>query len=204
MTNKTKLSKRIELKKGIYATITVEAFKEEADLMADKFARENVIVKGIFEPLNKEFSPLSVIVFTPGKYNAEYVEHHGVTDLLKKHEVITQLKVNDGYVNLSDVDAEQIIQDAVSELIEQAQEEIGITTKSPNQEAAEKNAKEIKAATEIVESAEDPEALMSESEKKAYLISYNNVLNEGGEGYLPRIITKEMYNQAKKVLEGNR
>lgn len=43
-------------------------------------------------------------------------------------------------------------------------------------------------------------ALMSDKEAAAWRRAYNNVMNEGGYGYVPEVITQEQYDAAAKVL----
>lgn len=42
--------------------------------------------------------------------------------------------------------------------------------------------------------------LKTKDEAKKWLRNYNNVMNEGGEGFLPRVYTQEEYEVAKKRL----
>lgn len=64
---------------------------------------------------------------------------------------------------------------------------------------------EIKKCEKIIEECEKviekSGKLMTEKEAKEWLKNYNNVINEGGEGYLPRIYTLEEFENAKKKLE---
>ena len=45
----------------------------------------------------------------------------------------------------------------------------------------------------------EPE-LMTEAEYKAWRINYNNINNEGGEGYIPDCVTQEELQAAKERL----
>jgi len=62
------------------------------------------------------------------------------------------------------------------------------------------NEKEIKNAKYIIEKAEAQSDIFTEKETIIYLKNYNNLYNEGGEGYLPTLITKEQYELAKSKL----
>jgi len=64
--------------------------------------------------------------------------------------------------------------------------------------------KEIETAKSIVAQAEKEgiENLMTETDLKEWKNGYNNIMNEGGEGYLPYKVSKEDYEKALKKLEG--
>lgn len=72
-------------------------------------------------------------------------------------------------------------------------------------ENAKKNA-ERKKCEAVISACEDiirtKGRLMTAKEAKAWLRNYNNVVNEGGEGFLPKIWTVEEYESAKKKLFG--
>lgn len=71
----------------------------------------------------------------------------------------------------------------------------------------EKKAKESKKASALqyIARAEkymtSGQKLMTIEEYKAWARNYNNVMNEGGEGYIPDLPTKEAYEAAKKEIE---
>lgn len=60
--------------------------------------------------------------------------------------------------------------------------------------------KEIEEAKAIVEKAEQQRDIPSYQEARLREKSYNNLHNEGGDGYVPHIIDKDEYNWALKVL----
>jgi hypothetical protein len=92
------------------------------------------------------------------------------------------------------------IDEAIAECYAQVEAEAGEETET-TKEAKKEEARQIRQAQHIVKIAEaTEEALMTEAEKVEYLKGYNNVVNEGGEGVLPVIVTKEAYAAAKKVL----
>lgn len=73
-----------------------------------------------------------------------------------------------------------------------------------NKMAAEKT-EEIKRAKTIIEKSEktyknQDGTLMTSAQAKEWKRQYNNLHNEGGEGYVPEIITQEMYDDAKATL----
>lgn len=55
---------------------------------------------------------------------------------------------------------------------------------------------EMEVAEKIVENVENPEKLMSAAEIKEWKKGYNDLVNEGGEGYIPHKISKEEYEWA--------
>lgn len=59
---------------------------------------------------------------------------------------------------------------------------------------------EIAELEEVIAKAERQEALPSEAEKAEWLREYNNAYNEGGEGYVPRVITRDQYDWARQRL----
>lgn len=60
---------------------------------------------------------------------------------------------------------------------------------------------EINAAMEIITKAEAQADIPTAAEAADRIKQYNNVYNEGGEGYVPEIITAEQYEQAKAVVQ---
>lgn len=70
--------------------------------------------------------------------------------------------------------------------------------------AAEAEAKEdrerIEAAEAVIAKAEAQRDIPTAEEAARRIRQYNNIYNEGGEGYVPQIITVEQYERAKAVL----
>ena len=64
---------------------------------------------------------------------------------------------------------------------------------------------EIESARDVIKSAETTllrsERLMTNKEAKAWQKNYNDVMNEGGEGYVPNITTKESLRYALEILK---
>lgn len=69
------------------------------------------------------------------------------------------------------------------------------------EQAAEAKRVAIAQAETTVKVVKDPAKLPTASQAKEYLDNYNSVVNEGGEGVLPTIITAEEYAEAIKTLE---
>lgn len=76
----------------------------------------------------------------------------------------------------------------------------------PNEqiEAEKEEAETIEIAKEIVKQAEKEgvEKLMTAEQIKKWRKRYNDIQNEGGEGYIPTRISQEQYKKALKILEG--
>ena len=71
-------------------------------------------------------------------------------------------------------------------------------------EAEKKQAARVEEANEIIVKAERTVrnadgSLMTNDEARVWRRNYNNLCNEGGEGYVPEVITQEMYDWAKSV-----
>ena len=73
-----------------------------------------------------------------------------------------------------------------------------------NTENAEKAEAERKSAEHIIAKAEKEikahGKLMTAKEIRVWNENYNNVMNEGGEGYIPSHVSQEEYERAKKVI----
>ena len=67
-------------------------------------------------------------------------------------------------------------------------------------ESAEESEK-VEHAKSVIAKAEAQKFVPSRSEAKNMMERYNDLMNEGGEGYVPHIVSIEEYNEAKKVLE---
>ena len=60
--------------------------------------------------------------------------------------------------------------------------------------------REIEKAKKVIEKAEKQQSIPTLAEVRQKEKDWNNLYNEGGEGYTPHIISKEEYENAKKVL----
>lgn len=58
----------------------------------------------------------------------------------------------------------------------------------------------IERARRIVEEAARREEILTDKEEETWRENYNNIMNEGGEGYVPQRVTKESLAWANKVL----
>ena len=73
-------------------------------------------------------------------------------------------------------------------------------------EATDKRANDVKTAQTTIDKAEKTHknadgTLMTRAQANEWTIRYNNIHNEGGEGYVPEVITQEMYDAAKAALD---
>lgn len=66
---------------------------------------------------------------------------------------------------------------------------------------AEEKAWQIAHAKDIVKKAEAQKSIPTAAELRRIQKEWNDVYNEGGEGYVPQMITREQYEGALKVLE---
>lgn len=78
-----------------------------------------------------------------------------------------------------------------------AQVILGAEIESENDEQAE----EIARLEKIIKKAEQQNELPTKAEKAAKLKAYNNLHNEGGEGYVPWIVSREEYQAAREELK---
>ena len=65
---------------------------------------------------------------------------------------------------------------------------------------AEKNAAAVKKAMDIIKKAETQQDIPSQAEASRRMRRYNDIMNEGGEGYVPYIISREEYEEAKRII----
>jgi hypothetical protein len=115
----------------------------------------------------------------------KYMEQHGM-DLNKKYTRVGKM-ITEG------AEVHENITQAIVEMEAELSQEFEVQTEQE---------KEIEEAQEIIESAEKEgvEKLRTESEIRNWRKAYNNIHNEGGEGYIPTKISKERYQRAKIVL----
>ena len=61
-------------------------------------------------------------------------------------------------------------------------------------------AEKIEAAKKVIAQAEAQSTIPTDAEYRAWRKQYNDINNEGGEGYIPTRITKERYEMARAIL----
>ena len=67
---------------------------------------------------------------------------------------------------------------------------------------AEQQAETIEIAKQIILRAERQKNIPTAEEAKRIKMEYNRIYNEGGDGYVPEIISIEQYNWAKSIING--
>jgi hypothetical protein len=87
---------------------------------------------------------------------------------------------------------------AVEEIIDEVTSD---DVKAEKTEADKKaHAERIEAAKETIVAAEKQTDIPTHDEKHRRLVAWNNLYNEGGDGYLPDIIDIDQYEHAKRLL----
>lgn len=177
------------------AKVTVTMFTEKVRLDGQETGNEKVnTVKEV-----EIVAPNGKVV---EKGNVTILEYNNLTDALYNK---FKLDANKKYTKVGDraiTEGEETgiaIQNAIDELEKELAAEFEVKT---NKEVEQE--KQVKEAQTVVEMAEREgiDNLMSAAEIKTWRKKYNNLHNEGGEGYIPDRISKERYQQALKVLNG--
>lgn len=101
-------------------------------------------------------------------------------------------------VGMSDEQA-AIVEAFLKDVIESGKT-VDVVTAETAKAEAEKAERRAEAQRIVDEAAKSTEPLMTNEEYKAWRKQYNDIHNEGGEGYIPERITVEQLEYAKKVL----
>ena len=83
---------------------------------------------------------------------------------------------------------------------DEAQELISRRDAAKNAKKGREIKKEIESLEESIAQVDDPSALPSKKEADAWMRNYNNVVNEGGSGFVPHKVSKEEYEYNQKEL----
>ena len=120
----------------------------------------------------------------------KYMDQQGM-DLNKKYSRVGKI-VTEGK------EACENIRKAIKEMEEELALEFDVKTESQKMEE-----KEIAIAKKTIVTAEKEgiENLLSSNDLETWREQYNNINNEGGEGYIPKRVSKEAYSKAVKVLQ---
>lgn len=78
---------------------------------------------------------------------------------------------------------------------------IALSNQRVAEEKANKYARKIRELRGIIEQAEQQKSIPTREERETMLKAWLNAENEGGEGYMPRIVSREYYEWAKCELE---
>lgn len=134
---------------------------------------------------------------TMNKYNAYgSVSGHGYVN--GKSVYITLVLDEATYKGLKKAVEEDLVENTTIE----AQEEINKVNNKKREDEVEEARSVLEDANNTITNKDG--SLMSNKEALEWVKSYNNVNNEGGEGIVPRIITKETVEQAKEVINSAR
>lgn len=201
-------TKTVTVKEGITLTLELSYYHEDGNVFADSFEKIELIWNGTMnlKGTEVEFPIHYYHVARKGEENiTTSQEIKNVLDQNKNIDMISYFQVDfkgqKTLIQLANVDLEEIIKTVKNELIEEMHEDgVGEEEKTTSQIEKEKAEKEIRIAKELVAKVENTEKLMTEREKEDYLNKYNKIMNEGGEGYIPYIITKEQYESALKLI----
>lgn len=101
-------------------------------------------------------------------------------------------------VGMSDEQA-AIVEAFLKDVIESGKT-VDVVTAETAKAEAEKAERRAEAQRIVDEAAKSTEPLMTNEEYKAWRKQYNDIHNEGGEGYIPERITVEQLEYAKKIL----
>ena len=101
-------------------------------------------------------------------------------------------------IGMSDTQAE-IVEKFLKDVIESGKSE-EVKTFEDEKNATETAERKAEAQKIVDDAAKYTSPLMTNAEYKAWRKRYNDINNEGGEGYIPELITAEQLEYAKKVL----
>lgn len=115
---------------------------------------------------------------------------------LDTNKTYTQIK---GKKNVMFCEGKEVAEE-INTLIKEMKKEVALTLKGEVKKVEEFDV--VANAKNIVEEAKKQgvKNLKTEQEIKEWKKNYNNVVNEGGEGYVPQLISKERYENALKVI----
>lgn len=119
---------------------------------------------------------------------------------LNKNDVFTTV----GHARTLGFEAHEAITSAIVEMKDELAKEFGqkTETEKADEEIAKEEAEAIELAEKVIAEAEAEgiENLRTREQLAAWRKSYNDINNEGGEGYIPRRVSKEQYEEALKVI----
>lgn len=172
---KNELVREIKISEKSIARVTIEMYTEKRYMDGIEMGEDVVIAKPVIEIVKEG----KVIL------NSDYI-----TTTNYKGQECTRI----GDSLLPDVEIYNNIKAAINEMEEEIKEVESIETEE---------VEEAKAIVAQVEK-EGIENLMTVEEIKVWRKRYNDLHNEGGEGYIPNKISKEQYNKAIEVIKDRR
>jgi len=163
---------------------------------------------------NKIHESKTISVYVNGRCEATTYSNPSIVEgILFTPKYIAKVKACGGYAVLADnviINEEKynIIMDAIVTVTNELElafknETIKLEVPQTDKEIASENSAktEIERATSIIaEFKERKTEILSETAENQWKINYNNVNNEGGEGYIPLRVTLEDVEWAKKII----
>ena len=175
------------------AKVTVTMFTEKKYMDGIDIGIEEVITTRNIEIV------LNGSVVASG-HHVDVLEFNEITDTYyqsRKMDVTKKYtKVGDRALTVGE-EAGVAIKNAMVEMETELSKEFGVET-----EAEKQQKEELEEAQAIVTQAkkEGIENLLTEIQLKEWRTKYNNIHNEGGEGYIPTRVSKEQYQHALNVI----
>ena len=175
------------------AKVTVAMFTEKKYMDGIDIGIEEVITTRNIEIV------LNGSVVASG-HHVDVLEFNEITDTYyqsRKMDVTKKYtKVGDRALTVGE-EAGVAIKNAMVEMETELSKEFGVET-----EAEKQQKEELEEAQAIVTQAkkEGIENLLTEIQLKEWRTKYNNIHNEGGEGYIPTRVSKEQYQHALNVI----
>lgn len=187
--------RKVELKAGVNLIIKAEFchYETEGDVWEGRMAENKSWVKITFElPINGK--TLTTENYHDGFMTHENGKHINHADMMT---IIFGSGVVVGLTASNKIKVMDAIESLKAEVTPAGVETEEVKARKEKAEAERKNAEYVIAECEkILEHG----ALKTRAEAKIWLENYNNVMNEGGEGFLPKVWTVEDYEEAKAVL----
>lgn len=192
---KNKAVREIELKEGVNLVVKAEFchYETEGDVWEGRVAENKSWVKISFE------LALNGRTLTATNYHDSFLTHENGKHI--NHEDMMTINFGSGVVVGLTASNKAKVMDAIESLKAEVTP-AGVETEEEKAKK-EKAASERKRAEYVVAECEkrlEYGALKTRAEAKIWLENYNNAMNEGGEGFLPKVWTVEDYEEAKAVL----
>ncbi|MBQ2601739.1 MAG: hypothetical protein II584_05070 [Treponema sp.] len=187
---KNKAVREIELKAGVNLVVKAEFchYETEGDVWEGRVAENKSWVKISFD-----------LTLTTTNYHDGFLTHENGRHI-NHDDMMTINFGRDVVVGLTESNKAKVM-DAIESLKAEVTP-AGVETEEEKskREKAESERKHAEYVIAECEKRLEHGALKTRAEAKEYLRNYNNAMNEGGEGFLPKIWTVEDYEEAKAVL----
>lgn len=168
---------------------------------------EEIVLDGISLGSSRLHSSKKVEIIAPdGKvisegFHADVLEYNFLTDTyfdkLKLDPNKKYSRVGDKTLTIG-AEAGEAINAAISEMVSELEIRFqGYSTADKEREAEVEEAKAVVAAAE----SEGVDKLMTAEQIKVWRKGYNDLYNEGGEGYIPSRVSREQYESALRTLQ---